>query len=118
MTLRTDPKLTWLGRPAWDPARWEWVTTLDGKATHAEGTENGCLVSVRSFQENNGRAAIEILVRHDGATYSAIIRLDNAQLVPDLSRKLDSLRGHSLKEISGIQLSHRSPIPHARNYDT
>jgi hypothetical protein len=104
MTLRTDPRITWRGKPAWNPSSWDWITTVDGKPV-ARGIErHGRLVSVRSFEDSNGHAAIEILVRIKNVVYSAVVRLDDVRIASDLFTLLDSLHGWSLKEIGDMQL--------------
>jgi hypothetical protein len=110
MNLRTHPKMKWQGQPAWNPASWSWMTTIEiGASRSSEGIESyGKLISVRQFPEKNGGAALELLVGFEKAVYSAVIRLDDSSAIPDLFAVLDSLHGHSLKEIGNIQLANVS----------
>jgi hypothetical protein len=99
--------MIWQGKPAWDPSSWTWMTTIELESNRSpDGIERlGTLVSVRPFNEKNGNAAIEILVSVEKAVLSAVIRLDDPAVIPDLIGILDSLYGYSLKEIGNIPLS-------------
>jgi hypothetical protein len=99
--------MTWQGKPVWDPSSWAWMTTIQLEANRStDGIERfGRLISVRSFDENNGNRAIEILVGFEKAVFSAVIRLDDAGAIPDLIKILDSLHGFCLKEIGNIELA-------------
>jgi hypothetical protein len=107
MTLRTHPKMTWQGKPVWDPSSWAWMSTIQLEANRStDGIErSGRLISVRPFNEKNGNGAIEILVGFEKAIFSAVIRLDDPAAIPDLIRILDSLHGYCLKEIGNIELA-------------
>lgn len=111
MNLRTHPKLTWRGKPVWDPSAWHWLTTIGGTTSSAEGIEKyGRLLNIRQFREKKGVAAIEILVRFDQVVYSTVIRLDDPTVIAGLLDVLDSLHGYSLNKIGSLRLSPSSQI--------
>jgi hypothetical protein len=83
------------------------MTTIDLESNRSseEIERSGTLMSVRPFHEKNGNAAIEIVVSVQKAVFSAVIRLDDPAVIPDLIGILDSLYGYSLKEIGNIPLA-------------
>jgi len=105
--LRTHPKITWQNKAAWEPASWSWMSSIEREASGAaEGFErHGRLISVRAFKDKKSGAAIELLVGFEKAIFSAVMRLDDPAVVPDLLKILESLQGCSLLEIGNAELA-------------
>jgi len=78
------------------------------EAAKAMGGEYGRLISVRLFFGKNGGPTIEPFVGCEKAIFSTVIRLDDPEAVADLFNVLDSLHGHSLKEILRLKKSDSS----------
>jgi hypothetical protein len=104
LPLRSHPKMTWQGKPLWNPSSWPWVITI-GATVSVEGIdEAGRLVTARQCREKDGGNAIELLVGFEHARFSTVIRLDDPEAIPDLFKRLNPLRGFTLKEIGDIEL--------------
>jgi hypothetical protein len=104
LSLRSHPKMTWEGKPLWNPSSWPWVITI-GATVSVEGIEEaGRLVTARQCREKDGGNAIELLVGFERARFSTVIRLDDSAAIPGLFKRLNPLRGFTLKEIGDIEL--------------
>ncbi|HWO41376.1 MAG TPA: hypothetical protein VNO43_06190 [Candidatus Eisenbacteria bacterium] len=113
MRLRTHPKITWQNKAAWEPASWSWMSTIESGTNQAAGEieRRGRLISVRAFKDKKSGAAIELLVGFEKAVFSAVMRLDDPGVVPDLLKILESLHGCSLLEIGNAELARISSRP-------
>jgi hypothetical protein len=67
--------------------------------------EQGKLVNARMFQDEHGIAAIELSVAFEGVVCSTLLRLDNSNSVPHLSKELNQLQGFTLKQIETMELA-------------
>jgi hypothetical protein len=76
-----------------------------GATVSVEGIEEaGRLVTARQCREKDGGNAIELLVSLEHARLSVVIRLDDPAAIPALFKRLNPLRGFTLKEIGDIEL--------------
>lgn len=101
-TLRTDPKMEWQGNPVWDPYSWSWATA--GVTTVNEGCKKDLwLLRVHDFPEEDGAAALQIIIGLEKTCFSTVLRLDDVAGIPRLFKKLQALLGYSLKEIGEVE---------------